>query len=125
MINQIESVAIIVFAILFIGVGLYRLVEFKGVGLPVGKQRWLMALHVTGTLLFGVAFISTTFPVSDSQRIIMFSCFIAALIFIAPGQFTLGMIHRRVNEKRAIAEGRPILRREPLIVKLFKKKKKR
>jgi uncharacterized membrane protein len=125
MIDQIESVTIVVFAVVFVIVGLLRVVEFKDVGLPPKKRCWLVALHIAGTLLLGTAFFVSSLKVNHLHQGIMFGCFVGALVFIAPGQFTLGMIHRKANEERLLAEGKPIVARQPLISRIFKSFKRK
>jgi hypothetical protein len=124
MANQIESVAIVIFAVLFMAVGVARVIEFSSVGLPPAKRKWLVALHLLGTFLLGGAFICASFKPSHLIHTLMYSSFVLSLICIAPGQFTLGMIHRRVMEEKMQAQGMKIVRREPLLAKLFKKKKR-
>jgi len=118
------QIAVIVFAIFFVGVGIYRVIEFNGIGLSSTKRRVLIAMHIFGALFFGSAIITQALSFTVVRRDLSFGLFISALLFLAPGQFTIGMIRKRVIEKEMAAQGRVMVQRKPLISKLMKVFKK-
>ena len=117
-----ESILIFIFAAVFLVVGLFRIVEFSGIGLSVKQRKILIPLHCLGTLAFASALILAGTHPEDDFRILMFALFVGALILIAPGQFLIGMARRRAMEEQMIADGITPIRRKPLLMKLFKKK---
>jgi hypothetical protein len=96
---QWMPIAIVIFAVIFLVISVYRTVEFKGVGLNPGKRRALMAFHVIGSSLFAAALMMGAINLVEDRRTLMYSLFVSAMVFIAPGQFTIGMIRRRVLEE--------------------------
>jgi len=88
------SIAIYAFAVAFFCVGVWRTVEFAGIGLSSGKRVLFSILHVIGTALFSTAIVIGGLDVAK-YRTAMYVCFIVALVFLAPGQFTIGMKRRK------------------------------
>ena len=119
---QPMQLAVMTFSLIFMVVGIYRIVEFNHIGLRESRRKILITLHIIGVSLFAVAMGLQAFNFDIDRRNLMFACFVAALIFIAPGQFTIGMIRKRVIEEQMIAEGKKVVRRKPLISKLFGKR---
>lgn len=122
---QPKQMAIIAFAIAFVAVGIYRIIEFNGIGLRESRRKILVTLHIIGASLFGVAIGLQAFNFDEDRRNLMFALFVLALMFIAPGQFTIGMIRKREIEKQMIAAGKKVVHRKPLISKLFEKLNKK
>ena len=89
-------VSILVFALVFLIVGLTRIVEFNGLGLSVIRRRIFMVLHVIGCLFFTSAFVLGAVNLHQDERKWMFGCFVAAMVFLAPGQFFAGLARKKL-----------------------------
>ncbi len=120
---QWQPVAITLFAIAFIITGFFRTVEFQGIGLKPSNRRILITLHCLGVLLFASALFLSVAQAAGDLRTVMFVLFVLALGFFAPGQFVIGMAQKRALESKMISEGQTVVRRQPLLFKLFKKTK--
>jgi len=90
-----ESILVLLFAIAFLVVGVLRTVEFKGIGLEERTRRLLIALHLCGCILFTLALVLGVMNVFQDQRKIMFGLFVGSMLFLAPGQFMIGVRRRR------------------------------
>lgn len=53
----ILTYALVAFSIIFFGVGLIRVVEFKAAGVPTRRQKPLMVLHILGCVTFAATLI--------------------------------------------------------------------
>jgi hypothetical protein len=93
------SIAVMAFAIVFFAVGVYRVSEFAPLGLRKGRQRLLIALHLLGCGLLTAAFFVLALDVTATRRTLAFSLLVGALAVLAPGQFTIGMAHRRERDR--------------------------
>ena len=91
-----ESTAIIAFTVAFVIVGIMRTVEFSSIGLRPLQKKVYVTLHTIGCLLFGTAMTLGAINLYEDKRTLMFSMFIAAMVFLAPGQFKIGMVRRKV-----------------------------
>ena len=96
---QWDAIAIVLFAIAFFIVGIYRTVEFSSIGLRSTQKKVYLSLHVIGCLLFSAAMILGAINLHEDRRTLMFSTFIAAMIFLAPGQFKIGMVRRKIERE--------------------------
>jgi hypothetical protein len=93
-----EALAIFIFAIVFMVIGLLRIIEFKGIGLKPSTCRVLISLHVLGCLTFAVSLIVGLMSLFQDERKIMFGLFILAMTLLAPGQFMIGIKRRQQLE---------------------------
>ncbi len=99
------TVGVLVFALVFLGVGIARIVEFDGLGFPVIRRRVFITLHVIGCLFFTAAFVLGALNRHHDERKWMYGCFIAAMVFLAPGQFFAGMARKRILQEKIDQEG--------------------
>ena len=95
---KVESIAILLFAVVFFVIGLLRHVEFKGNGLSTKKRIVFSVLHVLGCLSFSAALVLGVVNLYEDHRTLMFSTFIGAMVLLAPGQFMIGQHRRRQLE---------------------------
>jgi hypothetical protein len=80
---------VVAFAVAFFGVGVYRVVEFHGIGLSGRMRLLLTALHTLGCAFFASTLVTAVY-LPDDRKLSMV-LFVLALGFLAPGQFTVGM----------------------------------
>ena len=93
---QWESIAILVFALAFLVVGVLRTVEFSSIGLKPTQKKIYIGLHLIGCLFFAASMVLGAINIHEDQRTVMFVTFIIAMAFLAPGQFKIGMLRRRL-----------------------------
>jgi heme/copper-type cytochrome/quinol oxidase subunit 3 len=89
------SVGGVAFAILFLVVGVMRVIEFSDLGLTKAKTLLLQVLHVMGCLLLSSALVTISTERAQNQRALSFSLLVSALILFVPGQVTIALIRRK------------------------------
>jgi hypothetical protein len=97
--DKLITVSVVSFAVIFFGVGVYRVIEFKDIGLGETQRKILVCLHIIGCALFSVALASVAlWPEQTHRNIILF---VLGLGFLAPGQFTAGLRRRSLAAKES------------------------
>jgi peptidoglycan/LPS O-acetylase OafA/YrhL len=89
------SVAGVAFALIFLVVGIFRIVEFSGLGLTPAKKNMLSLLHIVGCFMLSGALMTISTDTTRTQRGLALSLLIAALILFAPGQVTIALFRRK------------------------------
>ena len=86
--------ALIAFAVIFFGVGCFRIVEFKAAGINVFQRRILIPLHVLGCACFAGAMALFALDPQFKQKLLMQSLFIAAVLILFPSQIYVALKRR-------------------------------
>jgi hypothetical protein len=78
------KIALIIFAVLFFIVGLFRVVEFKAAGVSERARRFLIPLHVLGTLLLSGAMLVFAMDERQLQQKILLWLFFGGVGILCP-----------------------------------------
>jgi hypothetical protein len=89
------SVLLVAFSVVFCAVGIYRAVEFLGLGLRPLPRRLLIASHVLGCVLFSVALAWTGLDQRQLHKPEITRIFFTGLALLLPVQIYIG-IKRRI-----------------------------
>ncbi len=96
-----SGIAVVAFAIVFFGVGVARLVEFRDVGLSKFQRRTLMAFHLIGAALFSTAMALFGLDLTQQHKPVMYSIFASGVVILFP-------VHIYVAFRRRIKYGDPL-----------------
>lgn len=81
-------------AILFLTVGISRIVEFRGLGLPARRRQILTSLHITGCLFFALALVLFGIDADHSVTVLTTEAMGLALVILLPIHFYLFKIRK-------------------------------
>jgi hypothetical protein len=96
------TLAVLIFSLVFFGVGITRVVEFKGIGLSSTKRSIFTIAHIIGCLLFSLALMLLAIDVTKLRLDIMGVLVGVSLALLFPVHIYLGLlrrIHLRNNPK--------------------------
>ncbi len=88
-----ESIGILVFGVIFLAVGIHRIVEFSGLGFTRLEKSVLITFHVIGCVVAAAGFALLAF---DIKKTLMQSFFISAFVVLVPIHILVG-IKRRIK----------------------------
>jgi hypothetical protein len=92
------TIALTGFAILFFGVGIFRVVEFNGVGLRKNVRGALIVLHLFGCLFFSAAMVVLGIDGDRRLNSLMTSLLVSGVLLLFP-------IHIFLALKRRLKQG--------------------
>lgn len=78
------AIGLILFAVVFLGVGIWRIVEFSGLGIPEMKRMSLVSFHLMGCLFFSVALVIIALDHREAYRIHSTTLFVLSIIQLFP-----------------------------------------
>ena len=93
---DLESISILVFSLIFLIVGISRRIELKGIGLKPNTLKLLQILHISGCFLFSASLILAAINLHQDCQTLTFTTFVVSMVFLAPGQFRIGMAKRKL-----------------------------
>lgn len=89
------SVFILAFAVVFLIVGIMRVVEFRDVGLSSATQRVLTVIHIAGCLLFASALAMFAIDIRQQHKMVMYGVFMGGLLTLFPIHIYVALRRRR------------------------------
>src|SRR4051812_34366126 len=79
---QLEVIAVCCFAVVFLVVGILRIVEFKGLGLPGPRQKILVALHILGCIMLSIMMVLLAIDIDKIQARLVAGLLVSALLLL-------------------------------------------
>lgn len=96
-----QGCAVILFAAVFFVVGIYRVVEFSGLGLKPGVRRFLIVLHLIGVFFFSLAGVFFGLDVTGRHLSDTGLLLGIAMILLLPTHIYINLIRRvRLRERQ-------------------------
>lgn len=89
-----QMIAVLVFALVFLILGFYRVVEFNGLDLPPRLRRILIALHLTGVTFFAAATALFGIDVLSMHLAYTGAILGIALVFLLPVHIYINLVRR-------------------------------
>lgn len=81
---NLTAIGLILFAAFFLGVGIWRIVEFSGLGISEMKRVTLVIFHICGCLLFSTAVVIIALDQKESYRVYSTSLFVLSIVQLFP-----------------------------------------
>jgi hypothetical protein len=88
------TIAILVFSVIFLVVGLFRVVEFSGIGLGKNTRRVLIGLHVLGCFIFAAAMVFSALDFHGEYKTVKTAFFLGGIGLLFPIHIFLGLKRR-------------------------------
>lgn len=93
-------IALLTFALLFLVIGLTRIVEFKGLGLSYRRRTILTALHILGCITFSLMFVLFAIDINKTYSDLLAGLLISSLILLFPIHIYAGILRNiRLRQK--------------------------
>jgi len=86
-----DAAALLVFAIVFFGVGVFRITEFEGIGLARRTRLSFCVAHIIGCILFSWAVGLLAIDPGKVHRTLMTVIFFSAIVILFPLHIYVGL----------------------------------
>jgi hypothetical protein len=100
---QFFSIALVIFAVVFLGVGIFRVVEITSLELRKNLTRILIVFHIVGCLLFSAALGLMAMDSNYKKTYLVGKMLFAGLILLLPVHIFVG-VKRRIKIQDSLKE---------------------